>query len=165
VSAREAFEAARLLAVRGESELAKAALDRALGDDPRHLGALLLKASLELEARHDEAALSLCAAAVAAWPRSSEAWNGLARCRHHQGDDPGALAAAEEARRLLDEAGNGVQAAPVYLTLVWCLRGLRRFREALAAADEGLRRVPDAVLAEWAGTVEAELAEAQKERC
>ena len=60
---------------------------------------------------------------------------------------------------------NDRQAAPVYLTLVWCLRETRRLREALAAAEEGLRRTPDAVLAEWAGVVEQELAEAEKERC
>ncbi len=32
-------------------------------------------------------------------------------------------------------------------------------------AEEGLRRVPDAILANWARTVEEELAEAQKEEC
>jgi len=75
------------------------------------------------------------------------------------------LAEAERARALLDEGDNDLQAGPVYLTLVWCLREMRLFREALAMAEEGLRRVPDAILANWAATVEDELAEAQKEEC
>ncbi len=53
----------------------------------------------------------------------------------------------------------------MYLTIVWCLRELERLPEALAAAEEGLRRTPDAVLAEWASVVEQELAESEKERC
>ena len=57
------------------------------------------------------------------------------------------------------------QAAPVYLTLVWCLREKRLFREALDVAEEGLARIPDAILAQWAATVEEELAEAEKEEC
>jgi len=81
------------------------------------------------------------------------------------GDDVEALAEAERARALLDEGDNDLQAGPVYLTLVWCLRGMRRFREALAMAEEGLSRVPDAILANWARTVEEELAEAQREEC
>ena len=55
--------------------------------------------------------------------------------------------------RLLDEGDNAVHAPPVYLTLVWCLREQRRFREAIAAAEEGLQRAPDAVLAQWATQV------------
>ena len=58
-----------------------------------------------------------------------------------------------------------VQAAPVYLTLVWCLRELRRLREAVAMAEEGLARTPDVLLAEWANQVEEELARAERERC
>ena len=53
----------------------------------------------------------------------------------------------------------------MYLTLVWCLRELRLFKEALAAAEEGLAAVPDAVLAQYASLVEQELAEAEKEEC
>ena len=53
----------------------------------------------------------------------------------------------------------------MYLTLLWCLREMRRYREALEVAEEGLARVPDAILAQWAATVEEELAAAQKERC
>jgi tetratricopeptide (TPR) repeat protein len=102
---------------------------------------------------------------VGAWPRSAQARNALARCLHALGDDAGALESAEEARRLLGEGDNFRHAAPVYLTLVWCLRERRRFKEALAMAEEGLARVPDAVLAEWAAVVEQELAEAEKERC
>ncbi len=45
------------------------------------------------------------------------------------------------------------------------LRELRLLREALEAAEEGLRRTPDAVLADWATVVEQELVAAGKERC
>ena len=38
-------------------------------------------------------------------------------------------------------------------------------REALAVAEEGLRRWPDAVLAHWASQLEEELAAADAERC
>ncbi len=160
-----AFARAQLLAVRGRAEEALAALDEVLSADPSHLGALLLKAEVMLEAREGEEALALCRRAVQAWSRSAEARNGLARCLHALGDDAGALEAAEEARRLLGEDDNFRHAAPVYLTLVWCLRERRQFKEALAVAEEGLLRVPDAVLAEWAAVVEQELAEAEKERC
>jgi tetratricopeptide (TPR) repeat protein len=158
---------ARLLAWRGQVAEASAALDELLFADPRHLGALLLKASLLQEGREERAALALCARAVAAWPRSAEARNALARGLHALGENERALAEAEEAKRLLDvdEADNALQTGPVYLTLVWCLRDLRLYKEALLAAEEGLLRVPDAILASWAGTVEEELAEAQKEEC
>ena len=42
---------------------------------------------------------------------------------------------------------------------------MRRYREAIALAEEGLRRMPDAVLAQWATQVEDELVAAEKERC
>jgi len=80
-------------------------------------------------------------------------------------DDDAALAQAEEARRLLVVDDNFRHAAPVYLTLVWCLREKRLLREALATAEEGLGLVGDAVLAHWAGTVEEELAAAEQEEC
>jgi tetratricopeptide (TPR) repeat protein len=160
-----AFARAQLLAVRGQPEEALAALDEVLSADPSHLGALLLKAEVLLEAREGEEAVTLCRQAVHDWSRSAAAHNGLARCLHAVGDDTAALEAAEEARRLLGEDDNFRHAAPVYLTLVWCLRERRQYREALAMAEEGLARVPDAVLAEWAAVVEQELAEAEKERC
>jgi tetratricopeptide (TPR) repeat protein len=159
------FARAQLLAVRGQGGEALSALDEVLADDPRHLGALLLKAEVLLDAREGEEAIALCRRAVGAWPRSAQAHNALARCLHALGDDAGALESAEEARRLLGEGDNFRHAAPVYLTLVWCLREGRRFKEAVAMAEEGLARVPDAVLAEWAAVVEQELAEAEKERC
>ena len=81
------------------------------------------------------------------------------------GEDHRALSAAQEAKRLLPEADNLRHAAPVYLTLVWCLRELRQFKEALAVAEEGLAVIPDAVLAQYASLVEQELAAAEKERC
>jgi tetratricopeptide (TPR) repeat protein len=165
VTASEAAARARLLLARGDEEAARAAVEEALGFEPDHVGALLLKAELLLVAREGEAALRLNQRAAELVPRSSEAWNALARCRHALGDDPGALEAASEARRLLGEGDNFLQAGPVYLTLLWCLREMRLYREALDVAEEGLARVPDAILAQWAATVEEELAAAQKERC
>ena len=159
------FERARFLAVSGRGPEAHSALDEILAAEPDHLGALQLKAGLLLEAREGEAALSLYERAARAWPRSAEALNGLARGLHALGRDQPALAAAEEARRLLAEADNFRHAAPVYLTLVWCLRELRLFKEALAVAEEGLAVIPDAVLAQYASLVEQELAEAEKEEC
>ena len=159
------FDRARLLAARGEVEAAARLADEALRAEPDHLGALLLKAQLLLEGRDGEGALRLNEHAAVRFPRSSEAWNALARCRHALGDDEGALTAAEEARRLLGEANNLPQTAPVYLTLLWCLREMRRYREALDVAEEGLGLVPDAILAQWAAMVEEELAEAEQERC
>lgn len=159
------FEDARLLAARGEAGAARAALDEVLAGQPDHVGALLLLARLLLEERESDEALALSERAAAVAPRSSEALNGLARCLHSLGRDEEALAAAESARRLLGEAGNQVQTGPVYLTLIWCLREMRRYKEALELAEEGLSRTPDAILAQWASTVEEELAEAEKEEC
>lgn len=159
------FEHARFLSVSGRAEEAHSALDEILASEAGHLGALQLKAGLLLEAREGEAALALYERAARAWPRSAEAWNGLARGLHALGRDHPALAAAEEARRLLGEADNFRYAAPVYLTLVWCLRELRLFKEALAVAEEGLAVIPDAVLAQYASLVEQELADAEKEEC
>ena len=45
------------------------------------------------------------------------------------------------------------------------LREMRRYREAIAVAEEGLQRMPDAVLAQWATEIEDELVAAEKERC
>jgi len=163
--AAASFDDVRLLAVRGSLEQAHAALDALLADEPAHIPALLLKATLLLDGREAALALALYQRAVDAAPRSSEALNGLARCLHALGRDEEALRIAESARGCLDEGDNFRQAAPVYLTIVWCLREARRFREALAAADEGLARCPDAILAQWASVVEDELAEAEKEEC
>ena len=159
------FDRARALLVSGRRAEAEAAIDAILAAQPGHLGALQLKAGLLLEDREGEAALALYEKGTRAWPRSAEAWNGLARGLHALGRDRDALAAAEAARRLLGEADNYVQTAPVYLTLVWCLRELRLFKEALAVAEEGLAAIPDAVLAQYASLVEQELAEAEKEEC
>jgi tetratricopeptide (TPR) repeat protein len=159
------FDRARALLVSGRRDEAEAALDAVLAADPDHLGALELKAGLLLEDRDGDAALGLYEKASRSWPRSAEAWNGLARGLHALGRDREALAAAEVARGLLGEGDNYVQTAPVYLTLVWCLRELRLFKEALAVAEEGLAAIPDAVLAQYASLVEQELAEAEKEQC
>jgi len=159
------FDRAQLLAARGSVDEAMTAVDALLAEDPCHVPALLLKAGLLLDARDGDVALALFERAAAAEPRSAEALNGVARCLHALGRDDEALVAAEGARRLLPEGDNFRFVAPVYLTIVWCLREKRRFREALAAADEGLARCPDAILAQWASLVEDELAEAEKEEC
>jgi tetratricopeptide (TPR) repeat protein len=159
------FDEARMLAARGRADDALGALDVILAAEPAHVSALLLKAGLLLDAREGDEALLHYRRAVDAAPRSAEAWNGLARCLHALGLDAEGLDAAETARGLLAEGDNFREVAPVYLTIVWCLRELRRYREALAAADEGLARCPDGVLAQWASLVEEELAEAEKEEC
>jgi tetratricopeptide (TPR) repeat protein len=159
------LDRARALLVSGRRDEATAVLDEVLAAEPAHLGALQLKAGLLLEDREGEEALVVYETAARAWPRSAEAWNGLARGLHALGRDHEALAAAESARGLLGEGDNRRQTAPVYLTLVWCLRELRRFKEALAVAEEGLAAIPDAVLAQYASLVEQELAEAEKEEC
>ena len=159
------FARARTLAGMGRDEEAAGAIEAILAEDPRHLGTLLLKAWLRGEEREFEESLALIRHAAALWPRSSEAQNALARCLHGLGKDDEALERAEAARALLDEGDNGVHAAAVYLTLVWCLREKRLLREAIAMAEKGLERAPDAILAQWASQVQDELIAAEKERC
>lgn len=159
------LDEARLLAARGELSAALEALDALLAADPGHVPALLLRGGVLLQAREEEAALRHYERAAELRPRSAEALDGLARCLHLLGRDEQALAVARQARQLLGEGDNSTQTAPVFLTLVLCLRGLRRFPEALEEAEEGLRRCADAVLAQWASVVEEELAEAERERC
>jgi len=118
-----------------------------------------------LQARRDHEALLLLDRAVSAWPRSAQALDARARCLHALGRDEEALAHAREALALLGEGDNFRHAGSVYLTMVWCLRELRRYREALAVAEEGLRRTPDAVLAQWASQVEEDIVRAERERC
>ena len=159
------FDRARLLAATGRGSEAVALLAEVLESDPAHLGALILRASLHAEERQWEEALALRQRAAELWPRSAEALNALARAFHALGRDEEALAVAERARDILGEGDNFVQTAAVYLTLVWCLRELRRYREAIAMAEEGLRRMPDAVLAQWATQIEEEMLAAERERC
>lgn len=161
----EVFTDAQLLVSKGETQEAHRSLDALLAAAPTHLGALLLKARLLLEARRDQEALSVLDGAGAAWPRSAQALDARARCLHALGRDEEALAQARAARVLLNEGDNFRHAGSVYLTMVWCLRELRRYREALEVAEEGLRRTPDAVLAQWAAQVEEDVARAERERC
>ena len=156
---------AQLLVARGETQEAHRTLDAVLAAEPAHLGALLLKARLLLEARQDHEALLVLDRAVAAWPRSAQALNARARCLHALGRDEEALAHGREALGLLGEGVNFRHAGSVYLTMVWCLREMRRYREALELAEEGLRRTPDAVLAQWASQVEEDIVRAERERC
>jgi len=165
VDTEAALDRARVLAARGSLSEAGAELDAVLAGAPEHPGALILKAGLLLESREGEQALALYQRAVAVSPLSAEALNGLARCLHALARDPEALAAAERARALLNQGDNYRHASSVYLTLVWCLREMRRYREALATAEEGLNRAPDAILAQWASLVEEELAAAEQEEC
>lgn len=156
---------AQALAATGRTGEAMEILDRVLAEAPDDRGALLARAALYWEERDWERALALNERAAGAWPRSAEALNALARCLHHLGRDEEALRHAEAARRLLPEGDNYVQTAAVYLTLIWCLREMRRYREAIALAEEGLHRMPDGVLAEWARVLEDDLVEAEKDEC
>jgi tetratricopeptide (TPR) repeat protein len=159
------FDRARVLAAMGRVPEAIALLDDVLEADPAHRGALLLRATLHGEEREWEKALELNQRAARLWPRSAEALNSLARCLHALGHDQEALKTAHEARAVLGEPDNFAQTAAVYLTLVWCLREMRRYREAIAVAEEGLMRMPDAVLAQWATQIEDELVASEKEEC
>ena len=159
------FTHVQLLVSRGETQEAHRRLDALLAAEPEHLGALLLKARLLLEARHDHDALLVLDRAVAAQPRSAQALNARARARAGTGRDEEALAHGRAALALLGEGDNFRHAGSVYLTMVWCLREMRRYREALEVAEEGLRRTPDAVLAQWATQVEEDIIRAERERC
>jgi len=165
MSADSDFDRARTLAGVGRLEEATALLEAMLAADPAHRGALILRASLHAEEREWDRALALNERAARLWPRSAEALNALARCLHALGRDQDALRVAHEARAVLGGDDNFAQTAAVYLTLVWCLREMRRYREAIAVAEEGLQRMPDAVLAQWATEIEDELVAAEKERC
>lgn len=160
-----ALEDVRLLAAQGRFGEALAGADERVAEAPDDPDALLLKADVLTETRDAEAAREWYRRAAAAGPRHAGALAGLARCLHLLGENEEAVAVAEDARSLLHEGDNFRHTAPVYLTLVWSLRDLRRYPEALAKAEEGLLRCPDAVLAQWASTVEEELAEDQKDRC
>jgi tetratricopeptide (TPR) repeat protein len=159
------FDRARVLAGIGRTAEAVTLLEGVLEAEPTHLGALVLRASLHGEDREWQEALALNERAARLWPRSAAALNALARCCHALGRDAEGVEVARAALAVLDEGDNGAQAAAVYLTLVWCLRELRRYKEAIAAAEEGLARMPDAVLAQWASQVEDELVAAERERC
>ena len=159
------FDRARTLAGMGRVAEAVPVQEALLDADPAHLGALLLRATLHAEEREWDQALDLNQRAARLWPRSAEAVNAFARCLHAMGRDQEALKAAHDARALLDEGDNFKQTASVYLTLVWCLREMRRLREAVAVAEEGLARAPDAVLAQWATEIQEELIASDKERC
>ena len=159
------LEEARYLAAGGELRAALAALDGILSAEPEHVEALLLKARLLLDLRDGEAALRWSETTVRLRPDSAEALNGLARCLHALGRNEEALRTAERARACLEHESDSRHVGPVYLTLLWCLREQRKLKEALAVAEEGLGLCYDSVLAQWASTVEEELADAEQERC
>ena len=159
------LEEVRYIASGGEVRAALAAVDNILSAQPEHVEALLLKARLLLDLRDGEAALHWSEATVRLRPDSAEALNGLARCLHVLGRNDEALRAGERARACLDHESSSLHVGPVYLTLLWCLRDERRLEEALEVAEEGLGRCYDSVLAQWASTVEEELAEAAQEGC
>jgi tetratricopeptide (TPR) repeat protein len=161
----ERFTQVRVLVGMGRLDEARPLLAEILRRDPDHQGALLVEGALLSEDRRFSEALQVYERVARLWPRSAEAQNSLARCLHALGRDREALEHAETARSLLREGDNFTQAAAVYLTLVWCHRELREFKEALAAAEEGLAKSPDAVLAQWASQVEQEMLDAEKEEC
>jgi tetratricopeptide (TPR) repeat protein len=156
---------ARALALKGEGADAIAVVDAVLDELPDHVPSIRLKAELLGKRGAAESALALYERAARLAPQSVAALNDLARALHELGRNEEALGPAEEARRLLGATPSLRDAPAVFLTLLWCYRELRRYREALAAAEEGLARTPDAVLAEWATVVEEELAHAERERC
>jgi tetratricopeptide (TPR) repeat protein len=159
------FARVRVLVGMGRLDEALPLLEQILERDPHHLGALLMRGGLRSEERDFPGALALFETASAVWPRSAEAHNAVARCLHALGRDREAITHAETARSLLGEGDNFAQTAAVYLTLVWCHRELREFKEAVAAAEAGLAAAPDAILAQWASQVEMEMMEAEKEEC
>jgi len=159
------LEEARYMALGGEARAALTALEEILSEEPEHVDALLLKARLLLEIRDGEGALELSRLATRLRPGSAEASNGLARCLHKLGRNEEALREAGRARACLENEPSSLHVGPVYLTLVWCFREKRMFKEALEVAEEGLARCYDSVLAQWASTVEEELADAERERC
>ena len=156
---------AKLLAHTGRPAEALAAADAVLDEEPEHLEALILKAQLLQQQGAPESAVALYERAVRMAPAAPEAWNEQARCLHALRRDDEALAAARQARALLDEGADARHFAAVSLTLVWCLREKGQLREALAVAEECLRRAPDAVVADWAGQIEQEIAESERDRC
>ncbi len=133
--------------------------------DPACLPALLLAGELLDTRRQPERALECYERACRAAPESAAAWGARALELRTLERPAEALAAAEQACRLVTQARNRDQAAPAHLALLLCLRDLRRYREALAAAERGLALTPDAVLAEWADTLQHEWALAERERC
>lgn len=161
----DGLDRARILVARGSLTEALGLVELVLAHSPGSPDALMLKGEILLEGRDGEAALSAYEGAAALAPRSARARNGLARCLHALGRDEEALESALAAKRLLEEHENYREVAPVYLTLLWCLRALRRYKAALLEAEEGLSRTPDAILAQWASVVEEELAEAEKGEC
>ncbi|HEX6738640.1 MAG TPA: hypothetical protein VF310_10225 [Vicinamibacteria bacterium] len=161
----EELARARGLALQGRHQAALTLVDTVVDEWPDHVPAVRLKAELLAKAGAAEAALALYERAASLAPRSVDALNDWARALHELGRNEEALVPAEQARALLADPAQAVQAPAVYLTLLWCYRELRRYKEALAAAEEGLARTPDAVLTEWATVVEQELAHAERERC
>ncbi len=136
-----------------------------LNGDPDCLPALLLAGELLDAGRQPEQALACYERACRAAPESAAAWSARALELRALERPAEALAAAEQACALLALGPNRDQAAPAHLALLLCLRDLRRYREALAAAERGLLLTPDAVLAEWADTLQHEWALAERERC
>lgn len=165
MSVEERVREARLLAALGKGREALATAEEVLEEQPDHVEALLVKAGVVRQAGAAEAALALYDRAVRLAPSSAEAWNEQARALHSLGRNDEALAAAQQAYALLARPENTRHGPTVALTLMWCLREKRRYREALEVAEECLARTPDAVVAEWASQIEQELAEAERDRC
>jgi tetratricopeptide (TPR) repeat protein len=162
---KEALLEARLLAARGEPSAALAAVDEVLQADPDQPEALLVRAEALQALQREPEAESALRRAIALDPDSAAAWNALARLLHATARDVEALEAAESAHRQLGLPRNARHVSAVALTLLWIHREARRYREAIACAEEGLARCPDAVLAQWATDVQREWDAADKDRC
>ena len=156
---------AKLLAHTGRPEEALAAANAVLDAEPEHLEALLLKALLLQEQGAFESALALYERMARLAPEAILAWNDRARCLHALRRDGEALEAARRAQALLAHPLNAAHLPAVSLTLIWCLREMRLIHEALDVAEACLARTVDAVVAEWAGQLEQELTESERERC
>ena len=79
--------------------------------------------------------------------------------------DAGRLEALLEARFDVAEARDVRAASLLYPSLIALLRGARRYREALAIAEEGLLLTHDPLIARLADEVAHELAASQQDRC
>lgn len=164
-SGPERLKQARFHSARGDLSLALESVAPLLEDPRLRPEALLLKGEVLMQMRELDDAHEAFVRAAREAPTSCAALNGLARCLHALGHDDEAVEVALRAWTLLDRGDAHRHGAAVALTLLWCLREQRRYREALDFAEQGLGRWPDAVLAQWASVVEEELAEAERERC
>lgn len=97
--------------------------------------------------------------------RSREESGPLSRPRVELATEPSRLAVLTDARVAASRAKDVRAASIVYPQLIEVLRGERRYKEALAVAEEGLALTHDPLIARLADEVAHELSEAEQERC